>query len=441
MTAIRKHLKDFLAIVGLFVVALAVSLYILDNQRVRFPIIEPKPFQLKAEFSTAQAVIAGQGQTVRVSGVRIGDIGGVELVDGRAIVSMDIDPKYEGLIREDATALLRPKTGLKDMFIQIEPGSKDAPAAEQGWTIPVSATSPDVNPDEILAKLDTDTRDYLKLLISDAGRGLKGRSSDLRDLFRRFEPTHRDLARLNGEIATRRTNLRRLIGSLNKLNGALAARDDDLADLVDSSATVLRSFASEEQNISAAVRELPSTLRTTSEALASVEEFAQIAGPATEALRPAARALDPANEATIPFAEKVTPLLANDIRPFVREARPLVRDLRPAAVRGADAAPGLTRTFTTLNRFFNMLAYNPNGREGPEIAARQEGYAFWFAWAQHMAIQLFSTADAHGTLRPATIAAPCATVNQIIEEEPELEFLHMLTPILTSSEACKATGG
>jgi len=438
MTAIRKHLKDFLAIVGLFVVAMGVSVYILDNQRMRFPFIEPKPFELKAEFQTAQAVIAGQGQTVRVSGVRIGDIGGVELQDGRAIVRMDIDEEYKDLVRTDATALLRPKTGLKDMFIQIEPGTKQAPAAKQGWTIPIGATSPDVNPDEVFSTLDSDTRDYLKLLISDLGRGLTGRSSDLRDLFRRFEPTHRDLARLNGAIATRRNNLRRLISSLNTLNGSLAANDDDIAGFVDSSATVLRAFASEEQNISATVRELPSTLRTTTAALVKVEDFANVLGPTTEKLRPAARALDPANRAIIPFAKEVTPLLVDDIRPFVREARPLTRDLRPAAVQTADAAPGLTRSFTKLNSFFNLLAYNQNGREGPENAARQEGYLFWLAWAQHMAIQLFSSADAHGTLRPVTLAAPCATVEQLIDDQPQLEFLQMLTPILTESDACGA---
>ena len=83
---------NFAAIIGLSLIAAGVSVYILDNQRLRFPFVQAKPFQLKAEFSTAQAVIAGQGQTVRVSGVRIGDIGGVELKDGHAVVKMDIDP-------------------------------------------------------------------------------------------------------------------------------------------------------------------------------------------------------------------------------------------------------------------------------------------------------------------------------------------------------------
>jgi phospholipid/cholesterol/gamma-HCH transport system substrate-binding protein len=436
VTAIRKHLKDFLAIVALILVAVGVSAYILSNQRLRFPIIEDKPYVLKAEFQTAQAVIAGQGQTVRVSGVQIGDIGGVELKDGRAIVRMDIDRKYADMIHTDATALLRPKTGLKDMFIQIDPGTDDAPVAKENWTIPIDSTSPDVNPDEILSTLDSDTRDYLRLLISDAGRGLKGRSGDLRDLFRRFEPTHRDLAKVNGAIAERRTNLRRLIHSLNELNGELASHGKDVSSLVSASSAVMRAFASEEQNISAAVSELPSTLQQTTTSLGQVQRFADVLGPTAERLRPAARALDPANEAVKPFAEEATPLLAKDIRPFVREARPLVRDLRPAAVQVADAAPGLTRTFKQLNTFFNLLAYNPNGREGPENAARQEGYLFWLAWAQHMAIQLFSTADANGVFRPVTLAAPCATLEQTIKDQPEIEFLSMLTPILTDSKAC-----
>jgi len=436
VTAIRKHLKDFLAVIGLILIAGAVSVYILGKQRLRFPIVQDKPFVLNAEFQTAQAVIAGQGQTVRVAGVRIGDIGAVKLKDGRAIVRMDIDRKYEDMIHTDATALLRPKTGLKDMFIQLDPGTDEAPVAKKNWTIPVDSTTPDVNPDEILSSLDADTRDYLRLLISDAGRGLKGRSSDLRDLFRRFEPTHRDLAAVNGAIAERRANLRRLITSLNQVTGELASHDDDVADLVTSSAAVLRAFASEEQNISAAVNELPSTLQQTTTSLGQVQRFAEVLGPTTEKLRPAARALDPANKAVKPFAEEATPLLANDIRPFVREARPLVQDLRPASVQLADAAPGLTRTFTQLNNFFNLLAYNPGGREGPEKAGRQEGYLFWLGWAQHMAIQLFSTSDANGVFRPVTLAAPCATIEQTIKDDAHLEFLAMLTPLLTDSQAC-----
>ena len=436
MTAIKKNLGNFAAIIGLIVIAGAVSLYILNQQRLRLPFIEPKPFKLKAEFSTAQAVVAGQGQTVRVAGVRIGDIGGVELKDGRAVIAMDIDKEYKDLVHTNATALLRPKTGLKDMFIDLEPGGGDAPKVKEGFTIPIRATQPDVNPDEVLSVLDQDTRDYLKLLINGAGRGLEGRGDDLRDLFARFEPTHRDLAKVNGEVATRRRNLRRLVTNLNLLSGELASRDDDLAKLVDSSAAVFGAFASEERNVSSAVRELPGALRQTTDTLGRVETFAELLGPTTEKLRPAARALDPANEAVRPFAREAAPQLRKSIRPFVREARPLTRDLRPVATRLAGMSPDLTQVFTRLNHFFNLLGYNQNGREGPEKADRQESYLFWLAWLNHSATQLFSTSDAHGTFRPVTIAAPCATLQQVLGQQPELEFISVLTPLLTDSAAC-----
>ncbi|HEX2412674.1 MAG TPA: MlaD family protein [Solirubrobacteraceae bacterium] len=435
MTAIRKHAKEVLAVLGLMVVAAGVSVYLLDQQRLRFP-WEEAPLRLKAEFSTAQAVTAGRGQTVRVSGVRIGDIGQVELRDGRALVELVIDPEYEGMVRTDAHALLRPKTGLKDMFIDLEPGSDAAAAATAGFTIPISATAPDVNPDEILAELDAETRDYLKLLIGDAGRGLDGRGLDLRALLRRFEPTHRDLARVNREVAERRGNLRRLVTSLDRLNGELATRGDDLTELVGSSSAVMRQFAAEEANVSDAVGELPGTLKETTGTMAQLERYGRLLGPTAERLRPAARALAPANDAVRPLAEATTPLLRDDIRPFVREARPVVRDLRPAADNLAKATPDLTNVFGRANRFLNMLAFNPGGREAPDKASRQEGYLFWLAWAQHMATQLFSSSDAHGVFRPVTIAAPCATLEQLATEEPQLEYLSLLTPILADSAAC-----
>src|SRR2546421_5091 len=82
--AIRKHMRDFIAVAGLCAIALVTVYVILQQQRLRIPILEQKPFTLKADFATAQAVTPGQGQTVVVAGVKIGDISKVELQDGKA---------------------------------------------------------------------------------------------------------------------------------------------------------------------------------------------------------------------------------------------------------------------------------------------------------------------------------------------------------------------
>jgi phospholipid/cholesterol/gamma-HCH transport system substrate-binding protein len=420
-TAIRKHLRDFVAIVVLAVVSIGVGGFVLAHQRLRFPFIQAKTFKLKAEMQTAQAVVAGQGQTVRVAGVRIGDIGGVSLKDGRAIVSMDIDPEYKHLIHTDATALLRPKTGLKDMFLEVNPGTNSAPVAKRNWTIPVRNTLPDVNPDEIFSVLDSDTRDYLKLLVNGAGRGLQGRGADLQDVFRRFEPTHRDLARVTSAVATRRANLRRLIHSLNLLNAQLASRKDDLAQLIDTSAVVFRAFAAEGRNISRAVGDFPGTLRQTTRTLGEVQTFADVLGPTADKLRPAVRSLNKANAAIIPFARQTTPILRRQIRPFVRHARPVVRDLRPAAPNLARAAPDLTTSFTVLNHLFNMVGFNPAGHDPP---GANPGYLFVLAWLTHQGANLFSSGDANGPFRPAFVAGTC---NILASQDPNfLTALNLL---------------
>src|SRR4051795_8055698 len=323
-TAIRKHMKDFAAIVGLAVVGLAVAGYTLAHQRLRFPIIQSAPYKLKAEFSTAQAVTPGQGQTVRVSGVRIGDISKVDLPEGRAIVTMDVDPQYKGIVHTDATALLRPKTGLKDMFVELNPGTKSAPVAKAGYTIPVRNTLPDVNPDEVYSLLDADTRDYLRLLISGAGEGLHNRGTDLQEVFRRFEPTHKDLALVNKYVALRHQNLRRLIHQLNVLNGALAQKGDDLAELVQTSSVVFHSLASQDANITRTVGDLPGTLRQTTQTFGKVQQLAKVLGPAVTNLRPAVKSLNIANQHITPFAQEAAPILRTEIRPFVRDARPVV---------------------------------------------------------------------------------------------------------------------
>lgn len=415
MTAIRKHLRDFAAIVVLVVLAAAVTLYVLHHQRVRFP-WEASTFQLKADFSTGQAITPGQGQTLRVSGVRIGDISGVALHNGTATVTFDVDPQYKRLVHTDATALLRPKTGLKDMFVALNPGSNAAPVAKPGWTIPVQNTLPDINPDEIYSLLDADTRDYLKLLINGAGEGLKGRGADLQDVFRRFEPTHRDLARVTSAVAVRHANLKRLITKLDQLNTTLAGRSTQLTDLVGTSAKVFRSFASENANVSRAVRDLPGALRQTTSTLGKVTGYAGTLSRASDALRPAVRSLDTANHRVIPFARESAPIVRDQIRPFVRAIRPVVRSLTPAAGHLAAATPKLTSSFTVLNHLFNMVGANPNGTEGPDVANRDEGFLYWIAWLDHDAGALFSSSDANGTFRPVTFSATCQTLKQILDE-------------------------
>jgi phospholipid/cholesterol/gamma-HCH transport system substrate-binding protein len=441
--AIKTHSVDFAAIIVLLLLAVLVSGYVLSHERLQLPFIGTSQYHLNMEFSTGQAVTPGQGQTVRVSGVQIGDIGSVTPKNGVAIVQMDIDTKYRHSIHTDATGLLRPKTGLKDMFIELNPGSKSAPVAPEGYTFPASATNPDVNPDEILASLDGDTRQYLDLLINGAGQGLKGQGgSELAKVLERFLPTHQSLAQLNRVVAERGSNLRRLIHSLRVLNSAMATKKVQITQLIDAANKVFHAFANANQGVSQAVAELPATLRQTTSTLLKVKTFADLLTPTTRNLAqvtyhfpgttcckaPAIEEITPANNATIALARPAAPILQNQIRPFVVAARPLVRSLKPASTRLATATPNLSKTFVVLNHLFNMLGYSPGGG--------QHGYLWWLAWGDHNARTVFSTQDANGDYRQLFLQASCDSLAQVAQGIPGSEAVLAVTGILTNAKLC-----
>ena len=149
------------------------------------------------------------------------------------------------------------------MFIELYPGRRQRRSCRPGSRFP-SPTRPPTSTSTKSCPRSTPTRAYLSLLVNGAGQGLKGNGgNELAQVLERFEPTHRDLARVSTAIALRATHLRRLINSLQRLNTAVAAKQGQVTQLVDSSATVFRAFASEDRNVSAAVAELPGTLRQT----------------------------------------------------------------------------------------------------------------------------------------------------------------------------------
>ncbi len=223
--------------------ALAVAVYILSSQGFRFPLVEAAPKHIEIELQNAQAVEPGQGQTVRVAGVEVGRISGVEVEQGVAVVDVEVEHKYDNLIREDATALLRPKTALKDMFLEVTPGT--GKVLEDGGRIPVANTLPDVDPDEIYAALDS----RHAALPEAAGRrrrqGPARARRRPREVFRRFEPVHRDLARVTRATASRRVALKRLIHRYGLLMQELGRRPGELRRLVSSSGAVFDTLAGE----------------------------------------------------------------------------------------------------------------------------------------------------------------------------------------------------
>ena len=286
---VRRYSTTLAAIAGLWVVAAVVGVYIVAHQNGEFPrwmpIVGDDPYVVSAELPTAQGVIPGQGQLIEVAGVVVGRVSNVHLEHGVAVLSLHLQRGKVKLFR-DASILLRPRTLLKDMILQVTPGHPSAGVLREGDRIPVSNTLSDVNVDDLLSALDTDTQSALMALAQGAGEGIGGQSDELSRFFRRFDPTMRLLRQINAAMIGRRRELARAVTNFSRVSEALGSHRRELTQFVNSSNAVFGALACEQRGVRGTLARLPAALRDLRASTARFTPVAQDLGSASRKLLP-----------------------------------------------------------------------------------------------------------------------------------------------------------
>jgi phospholipid/cholesterol/gamma-HCH transport system substrate-binding protein len=434
---IERYRTAFIAVLTMVLIAAATGGYILAHENLKLPgwvpVLGREYFTLKAEFQTAQAVTPGQGQAVTIAGAKVGEIASVNLNQGVALVTMKVTPKYAHFYR-NATLLLRPKTQLQDMTVEVNPGTPEAGHLRSGELIPLSQTAPNINFDEFLAGLDAETRSYLQELLAGLGQGLKNNGGALAATLKRFSPTARLIQEIAQQLEIRHANTARSIHNFRLLVEALGGKDKQLAELVDSSNAVFKTFAAEDANVQRTLRLLPGALHKTGVGLAKLATASNVLGPTLHKLLPFASSLKPANEATRKLARETTPVIKNEIRPFARQILPVVNQLGPSTQQLGEAFPKLRVSFAVLTEFFNELAYNPGPSKG--------GFLFFLDWGNHNFNSVVSSSDAHGPVGRSLIYFNCkilGILKGVQEVNPTVNLLINLLRPPTKAE-CESHG-
>ena len=176
--ASSRSLGDFLAVCVLVIAGLAVTLVILSQQKAALPGWVPffgqELLRARRPSSPGPGGDPGPGPGGDIAGIQVGKIDAVSLEDGHAVVGDGHRAQVRAADPPRRALLLRPKTGLNDMVVEMDPGS--AAAAPGRVDDPARrGRRPNVNPDEILATLDADTRQYLTLLLQGGAEGIGGR--------------------------------------------------------------------------------------------------------------------------------------------------------------------------------------------------------------------------------------------------------------------------
>jgi phospholipid/cholesterol/gamma-HCH transport system substrate-binding protein len=435
---IERYRTAFIAVVTMIVIAAGSAGYILAHERLHVPawvpVIGRESFVLKGEFSTAQAVTPGQGQSVTIAGAKIGEISTVELRGGRALVSMNLTPKYAKYIYRDATALLRPKTGLKDETVEISPGEPSSGRVSGGYTIPVTQTSPDGNLEEFLGSFDAETRELLQELLAGVGEGLNGNSANLSATIKRFVPLGHELTEIGEEVAKRQYYVEHGIHNFRLLVETLGSKDTRLAQSVEYGNAVFATFSREDKQVQETLHELPGVLKQANHGFGKLATTVRVTGHTLHALEPFATSFASAQKALRASFKTTTPILKNEVRPLFRQILPVLQQLEPSLKDFTQSAPQLTTAFTAINEFFNELAYNPGSKQG--------NFLFYLDWANHDLNSVVSQGDAHGAEGQALLYFNCELVpilHLVEKADPTAKLVLGLLNPPTTAQCAAAT--
>ncbi|WP_010224511.1 MULTISPECIES: MlaD family protein [unclassified Pseudonocardia] len=338
-------------VVVLLVLAFVVGGIILGNQRFTPP--WASRYVVNAAFEATPGVSPGNGQEVRVAGIVVGQIAAAQVnPDGKAELSLSMEPGTQ--IYDNASLVLRPKSPLNEMYVEIAPGGPPGAPVASGGSLPVANTKRPIQVDEVLAHLDGESRRGLTQLLAESDVALASAPAELPGGLDATASVTESLAPVVTELDARRDTLRRLVGALGDISEAVGSNDTRLTGLVDSLRTTLSALSENNAPLDRSLAQLPDLSDQLRNATSEVQGLADQLDPTLRNVQAAAGDLPEALSRLEDTAGQLDSTI-DVASPVVREARPVVADLRPYAGDLNAALPPLQRITTDLDPLTGSL--------------------------------------------------------------------------------------
>ncbi len=318
--------------------------------------LKPEGYQIEVPFSEATQL--AQESDVRISGVSVGKVKRIDLDDaGDAVATLELQAPFAP-IPSDARAILRQKTLLGETYVELTPGSNEAPPLAEGAQLPLAQVAESVQLDEIFRAFDPRTRAAFQTWLQSAAVALRGRGQDLSTALASLDSFAAEADDALRVLDSQELAVRELISGGGEVFGALSERQGQLSGLIRNTNTVFETTARRNADLEALFVVLPTFLRESRSTLTRLDEFAADANPVVNQLRPSARELGPTLQATAALATQLEPFFAGlqrviDASPtgFPALRRLLDDDLPPLLARFEPFLDELTPILTVLRKY------------------------------------------------------------------------------------------
>lgn len=306
-----------------FLVVVAIAVYFGFTKRIPFK----HGFILKGEFASVLNV--KPKAPVRIAGVPVGQVTGIQHKGNTGLVSMEIESK--GLpIHTDATLKLKPRIFLEgNWFIELQPGTPTARTVSSGYTIPITQTSDPVQLDQVLDALNTDTRQNLQYFLQNYGEALTHKPDAQENAEQDPEvyglnaaqalnrTYHRAPEALRGSGIVQQAlggtephDISGLIAAINRVTSALNTHEQALSEWIPNFDAFFASFAAQAPSLSAAIARLPGALHSLERAFTSLNASFAPTREFAQAIIPGIKQQGPTAAAALPWIEQVRASLA-----------------------------------------------------------------------------------------------------------------------------------
>jgi ABC-type transporter Mla subunit MlaD len=287
--------------------------------------LKPESYRFDVHFDEASQLAIESD--VRISGVSVGKVKGIELADnGLADTTIEIDPKYAP-IPSNTKAILRQKTLLGETYVELTPGDREAPPLPEGGTLATAQVSDAVQLDEIFRAFDEPTRAAFQTWMADAAVAFRGRGADFNAALGNLDPFAERADDLLRILDSQRLAVRRLLADGGATFDAISKQPGELRSLIENTESVFSTTAARDAELRELFQVLPTFLDETKLSLERLDEFAADTDPLVTQLRPVARQLS----GTFVALKRLSPELRRfftGLRPVIQRAEPGFSSLR-----------------------------------------------------------------------------------------------------------------
>ncbi|MGH2892151.1 MAG: hypothetical protein ACRDPM_02620, partial [Solirubrobacteraceae bacterium] len=242
-------------------------------------------------------------------------------------------------IHDDATFAIRPRIFLEgNFFVDVSPGTPQAPVASDNHTFPIQQGVEPVQFDQVLTGLQDNTRQNLQTLLQQYGKAVKQGGPSFNKSIQYWLPAYEYSSIVaHDALGIQPHDLSNYIAAQGDVSGALDTHPQNLENLITDFNTTASAFARQNSALEQTVAQLPKTLSAATPAFNALNAAFPPLRAFARALVPGVKSTGPMVDASLPFVTQLNDLvqpselrgLTADLRPTVPALAKLTKDTIP----------------------------------------------------------------------------------------------------------------